>query len=133
MKCPQCNRDLDIPPGVAPCTCPSCAGVWISGCALRAMFAEDNEQNEVEQTLDSILDANFTESRRRCPSCVGRHLKAVKIDGTELDFCASCKGLFFDPGELERVFPGIKGRGGRSKMTGGRGFWASLLSFIDRR
>lgn len=132
MKCPDCNRDLDIPPGVAPCVCPSCAGVWISGRVLRTMFTGDDDQSEVEQTLASILDADFTESRRRCPSCIGRHLKAVNIEGNELDFCASCKGLFFDPGELERVFPGTQGQDGRSQPTSERGFWASLLNFIDR-
>ena len=133
MKCPECNSDLDTPSALSPCTCPNCAGIWISGRALRVMFAGSDDQNEVEQTLDSILEIDFMESRRRCPSCAGRHLKAVNIGRTELDFCASCKGLFFDPGELERVFPGIRGQGGRAHPTGERGFWVSLLKFVNRR
>jgi Zn-finger nucleic acid-binding protein len=133
MKCPECNLDLDTPNGLSPCTCPSCAGIWIGGRALRAMFAGSDDQNEVEQTLDSILELDFKGSRRRCPNCVVRHLKAVNIGRTEIDFCASCKGLFFDPGELERVFPGIQGQDSRSQQTGERGFWVALLRFVNRR
>ena len=133
MKCPECNSDLETPSALSPCTCPSCAGIWISGRALRVMFAGSDDQNDVEQMLDSILEIDFMGSRRCCPSCTGRYLKAVNIGRTELDFCASCKGLFFDPGELERVFPGIQGQGNSSHPTGERGFWVSLLKFVNRR
>jgi Zn-finger nucleic acid-binding protein len=73
---------------------------------------------------------DFRASRRKCPSCSGRHLKAVVVENTELDFCASCKGLFFDPGELERVFPGILGQA--KAANNARNFWHSLLGFINR-
>ena len=57
--------------------------------------------------LDSILDLDYRESRRQCPRCAPRPLKVVVIEDTELDFCSRCKGLFFDPGELDHVLPAI--------------------------
>lgn len=132
MKCPNCEHAIDAPPGFSRGVCPACAGIWISGRALRAMLGESDEPSQAEQTLNSILELDFTQSQRRCPSCAVRHLKAVNIEGTELDFCASCKGLFFDPGELERVFPGIQGAGDGSAAGVESGFWVSLLKFIDR-
>jgi len=86
----------------------------------------------VEQTLDSIFKLDFKGSRRHCPNCAGRHLNAVNIGRTELDFCASCKGLFFDPGELGRVFPGIHGQRRGLHSAGERGFWMTLLKFVNR-
>ena len=135
MNCPQCNlsfqapADSDLPVH----NCPSCGGTWIRGNALHAMLARSSAPAGIEETLDSILDLEFRESRRRCPSCNGRHLKAVIIEDTELDFCAKCKGLFFDPGELQRVFPGIIDKNQELQPSAARGFWSNLLRFIDHR
>jgi uncharacterized protein len=35
-----------------------------------------------------------------CPKCKGRKLTPVSIDGTEVDRCAECGGVWFDKGEL---------------------------------
>lgn len=35
-----------------------------------------------------------------CPKCVGKPLAAVTIDGTEVDRCPQCGGVWFDKGEL---------------------------------
>jgi len=131
MKCPQCNRsfdnaaDSDLPVH----HCPTCSGTWIGGRSLHAMLARSGDSVKVEQIIDSILDLDFRESRRRCPSCKGRHLKVVDIENTELDFCSNCKGLFFDPGELERVLPSVSSQAEKSSSQGG--FWSSLLRMLD--
>jgi Zn-finger nucleic acid-binding protein len=133
MKCPQCNHELNAPANseLPVHNCPICSGTWIRGNELHSMLERSDDPVGIGETLDSILDLEFSESRRQCPSCVGRRLKAVVIENTELDFCASCKGLFFDPGELQRVFPGILGPGRGRYHAGERGFWANLLKFID--
>lgn len=134
MICPQCNLEFNGPTdGKLPAhNCPACGGTWIRGRSLHAMLAKTGDPTGIELTLDSILALDFRASQRRCPSCVGRYLKAVVIEDTELDFCASCKGLFFDPGELQRVFPGILEQNQESQGTGMRGFWTNLLKFIDK-
>ena len=133
MICPQCNLDFDSPTdGTLPVyNCSSCGGTWIRGQSLHALQAKNGDSTKIEQTLDTILKLDFKQSRRRCPGCVGRYLKAVVIEHTELDFCATCKGLFFDPGELQRVFPGILDQDQDRQNPETRGFWASLQKFID--
>ena len=133
MNCPQCNLSFELPADSDNPVhlCRACGGTWIQGRALHAMLARSNDPAGIEETLDSILDLEFRQSRRRCPSCSGRYLKAVMVEDTELDFCANCKGLFFDPGELQRVFPGIIDSKDNLPPAAERGFWANLLRFID--
>ena len=133
MICPQCNLDFVSAADARLPThnCPGCGGTWIRGKSLHALLAQSDDSSGIEQTLDSILSLDFKTSRRRCPSCVDCYLKAVVIENTELDFCANCKGLFFDPGELRRVFPGLVDQDKGSQTPETRGFWATLLKFID--
>lgn len=35
-----------------------------------------------------------------CPKCSGQKLEAVVVDGTEVDRCPACGGVWFDKGEL---------------------------------
>jgi len=132
MNCPKCNSSFDIATDneMPVYHCPSCSGTWICGQSLHRLLAASEDADSIAETLDSIHDLDFHESRRKCPRCSGRHLKAVVVESTELDFCSSCKGLFFDPGELDRVFPGILGQG--KPATDARGFWHNLLGFISR-
>jgi len=134
MICPHCNCiletvvDSDLPTH----RCPCCSGTWISGRALHAMLARSNDSARIEQIFDSIIDLDFRDSRRRCPSCADRKLKVVVIDRTELDFCSSCKGVFFDPGEVESVLPAIGGAAEKTEGAQQSGFWASLKRLLDR-
>jgi Zn-finger nucleic acid-binding protein len=132
MNCPKCNSSFDSATDneMPVYHCPTCSGTWIHGQSLHRLLAASEDADSITETLDSIHHLDFRASRRKCPSCRGRHLKAVVVENTELDFCANCKGLFFDPGELERVFPGILGQG--KAATNARNFWHSLLGFINR-
>jgi len=134
MICPRCNasleaRDID---GIRTSTCPQCNGNWIGGSALARLFDRDRDAPNIEEALEAILDLDFHHSRRLCPACRGRHMKIILVDDVELDYCVSCKGLYFDPGELEQVFPGATGGAGkpaaaRSDTTGQ--FWSVILKF----
>lgn len=136
MICPQCHCEFDI--GVDSeqpvFNCPQCTGTWISGRSLHAMLARHNDSASIEDVLDSILELDFRDSRRQCPRCTPRHLKVVLIENTELDFCSRCKGLFFDPGELDRVLPAIVEGTASFGRTARRGrqesFWSSLLRML---
>jgi len=129
MKCPQCNHsfdnesDSDLPVH----SCSTCSGIWIRGHALHQLLDGKKDARRFTRTLESIHELEFRASRRKCPSCKERNLKAVVIEKTELDFCPSCKGLYFDPGELERVFPGILDQASDTKA---RSFWSGLLNFF---
>lgn len=38
----------------------------------------------------------------RCPKCRA-DMEQIDVDGVEIDRCSSCQGLWFDPGEMERL------------------------------
>jgi Zn-finger nucleic acid-binding protein len=134
MICPHCNSILEtvVDSELPAHTCPGCSGTWISGRALHAMLAESNDSARIEQIFNSIMDLDFRESRRRCPSCANRNLKVVVIENTELDFCSSCKGVFFDPGEVESVLPAIGNAAEEPGQAAHQsGFWSSLMRLLD--
>ena len=132
MICPQCNLDLETAPDSDPPVyhCGSCSGTWIGGYSLNSMLAKSNDSSSIEQILNSILELDYRESERVCPRCIGRRLKVVVIEHTELDFCASCKGIFFDPGELQKLLPSIGIGALRPRRA--RGFWAGLKRLLDQ-
>lgn len=57
------------------------------------------------------VDAEAAESRARlrelhfmkCPKC-GHDLKEEDLDGIAVDRCGFCEGIFFDAGELDKLF-----------------------------
>ncbi len=38
-----------------------------------------------------------------CPKCKNREMKRETWEGTEIERCPRCRGMFLDPGELERM------------------------------
>ncbi len=108
MICARCNEPMEASKhrGVPTSTCPKCAGIWVSGESSHQIILREPDAPAVERALESMFNLEFDESMRRCPSCVDKRLKTVFIENTELDFCVSCKGLYFDRGELDRVYPG---------------------------
>jgi Zn-finger nucleic acid-binding protein len=123
-------RDHD---GIRSSICPQCNGIWIGGAALARLLERDRDAPHIEEALEAILGVDYRSSRRQCPACRGRHLKAVLVDDVELDYCVACKGLYFDQGELEQVLPGTFGEPGstaRSPRGSTSRFWAVITSFI---
>ena len=52
----------------------------------------------------SLANGELPTSPRNCPECANPFALA-KIQGVELDCCPKCRGMWFDPGELQ-VFSG---------------------------
>ena len=133
MICPSChcNLETDADSDLAVHKCPCCSGSWITGRSLHEMLSRNSDSAGVERVFKSILDLDYRESRRKCPSCAQRNLKIVVIDHTELDFCSSCKGVFFDPGEIESVLP--KSATGAGKPVKPSGFKSLFKRLLDNR
>ena len=89
-------------------TCSGCSGTWVPGISMHHLFRDYDDISDVEEAFAEILDPEFDPGTRHCPQCANRRLKSVEIDNTELNFCTRCKGLFFDRGELEAVFPNAR-------------------------
>ena len=138
MICPRCNTAMQAREdgGIRSSVCQQCNGTWIGGAALARLFERDQDAPHIEEALEAILGVDYRSSRRHCPQCRGRFLKAVLIDDVELDYCIACKGLYFDQGELEQVFPGAFGETGKSpalKSSATSQFWDVILKFTGGR
>ena len=107
MICPRCNGKMEPAEfGGAPViACTACNGTWADAASVHRLFAGEKDAVDLANALEAILELEFVDSRRHCPRCPERRLKAVVVDDTELDYCLACKGLFFDQGELGRVYP----------------------------
>lgn len=44
----------------------------------------------------------------KCPTCVDTNLKQAIIKNVEVDYCAKCKGVWLDKGEIDAIFEGIE-------------------------
>jgi len=112
-------------------TCSRCSGIWIGGESLHELFASEQGGPEVRERFEALFELDFTASPRSCPICATQKLKAVNVDGTELDFCVLCKGVYFDKGELEEVYStglSVSGKSIGEMLSSSEGaFWATLV------
>ena len=137
MKCPRCAETMQTVErdDVRSRVCPSCNGAWISDTSLHKLFAREEEAPHIEETLDTFMSHDFRDGKLPCPTCPGRRLQTLEVEDVELDYCIGCKGLFFDPGELERVFPNTY-RGSADKQgDAGReedSLFDTIIAFFSR-
>lgn len=118
MICPKCHKPMDALPGgdAEIIKCGYCFGKWVGGDSLHAFLHDHGDTSDIEAVFEEIMELDFRPGTRGCPQCPKVRLKQVNFDDIELDYCTSCKGMFFDPGELETVFPAT-----RESTTGGEG------------
>jgi Zn-finger nucleic acid-binding protein len=114
--------------------CPGCSGTWIGGDSLHDIITVENDFPVLQERFEALFDLDFEGGKRTCPACVNRTLKAVEVEGTEIDFCSRCKGLFFDKGELEEVFLSeyetANDDAAEAQDAETESFWAALFRFI---
>lgn len=78
-------------------TCPKCEGMWLDTRELLKLT--DNK------TLHEFLFRYAQlegDSQLVCPRCGGL-MNAEMAQGTEVDICTTCRGVWLDAGELEQV------------------------------
>ena len=103
MRCPKCRADMEqiTIDGTEVDRCSSCYGLWFDDGELRKLRNKEaaaaldigdvkvgNQQNKIEHY--------------RCPRCAGPMHRLVDPEQTHIWFeqCGSCRGSFFDAGEL---------------------------------
>jgi Zn-finger nucleic acid-binding protein len=65
----------------------------------RASRIDAREQQVLDVIDEQLSGVEIEDSDRMCPEC-GRPGILVRVDGIEIDSCTTCKGYWFDPGEL---------------------------------
>ena len=113
--------------------CRHCSGTWLSGQSLNAILKQYDSDSSIEEIFDEIMELEFRPRERHCPACKNMPLMEVDIGDVELDYCTACKGLFFDRGELETIFPEALGAApGAIRHESGiiRNFIGTILSWL---
>ena len=106
LQCPTCKKPLQITryEGEKVGLCTACNGFFMGHKNLRNI----EQSREVSIPMESVSPATASatiEGVRQCPKC---KLDMIKKDYGELgaaviDYCQSCRGIWLDPGELERI------------------------------
>ena len=95
--------------------CPSCSGIWLDAGELERLEADEPAMRSeiVQQARQELLEeaARLVSIYGVCPKCQAAKLTEVIKRGVKLDYCRSCKGMFFDDTELDRVMAGGEGGG----------------------
>lgn len=104
MQCPVCqHRELVesmTTQGVIVDFCPDCSGIWLD---RGEVFEFSDNPGRLQRALDDASLSGETHDRP-CPRCSDRLTSITFLeDDLWVDFCRSCRGFWFDEGELERA------------------------------
>jgi Zn-finger nucleic acid-binding protein len=86
-------------------TCLFCNGVWIGHEAIEELLKKETKAPSISEIINSFHSQHNKNSNIECPVCEGEELYQIHSHGVELDLCPKCNGLYFDEGELKKVFP----------------------------
>jgi Zn-finger nucleic acid-binding protein len=98
FACPKCGDEMVCADALQlqPHRCSGCGGVWVDSLNI-------HRQITVPENLWQTLEASCNATELNCPHCSKGHLLAARYGEHELDFCAACKGIFFEPAELKAI------------------------------
>ena len=98
ILCPKCSKEMRRPKGLdlPVLRCSGCDGSWLGLMEIKSRLSNP-------PALFSALSKEGTSTGFGCPSCRDRPLSQAKYGDSEIDWCPTCKGIFFDAGELVAV------------------------------
>jgi len=100
MLCPKCSKNL------SPCFkagarhCPSCKGYWVEP-KLFATHLKAKSKIAIKALYDIRAQKAKQQHHLKCPKDKSP-LYAFFYNDVELDYCGSCRGLWFDDSELDK-------------------------------
>lgn len=120
MRCPNCQSDLQTInyEGIAIETCDKCNGEWLDNAELgkivrirEVRFDPDERRAIAESTTITGVVPEGVDRDLKCPKCDAT-TDAVNYGGDTgfiIDRCTSCRGIWLDGSELEKIQMVIEG------------------------
>ncbi|MEE4273946.1 MAG: zf-TFIIB domain-containing protein [Thermoanaerobaculales bacterium] len=108
MQCPKCESELqsNVIADIEVEECPSCKGIWFDKDELRRVKDKaDADLNWMDFEIWRHPELfEVSEKPSPCPAC-GSEFVAIDYGqtGVEIDFCPSCRGVWLDAGEMEKI------------------------------
>lgn len=90
-------------------SCPECYGLWFDGEELKLIFQSPKlsqqilEEGASARLLSPESDVSRETTERICPVCEEQDLFSSQLGKTQVDYCLSCHGIWFDRSELEQL------------------------------
>ena len=107
MLCPRCQVPLIVVERnkIEVDYCLSCKGLWFDSEELNLLNKTLNLNKPINDQRD-FEPANSSEQKAKCPRCNKQMDKVVPVgaDKPNIDRCPQGHGLWFDAGELSRLF-----------------------------
>ena len=104
MDCVKCNTELEIlkiKSANIP-YCKSCKGMWIKFPYLQKIAEQIELKTDIVNPVD-MEPIKHKEPPKTCPQC-GQAMDKIYFNGTVVDVCKTCNGIWFDNGELSKYF-----------------------------
>lgn len=98
LTCPKCSSAM-VKPEQLPISirrCNECQGRWLDLEEIKSQISDPS-------ILWDALSTQGTVTGLGCPACRDRPLSQAWYGDSEIDWCPTCKGIFFDPGELDQI------------------------------
>lgn len=120
MHCPACSGQLEVIlyENIEIETCRGCGGEWLDHTELkkivdqRDVYFDPQQRAEVAKTIKlKQMTTDDVDRKLTCPKCHGV-TKAINYSGDSgiiIDRCSGCKGIWLDPGELEKIQMFVEG------------------------
>jgi len=85
--------------------CPYCNGIWLDSGEFESILYKLSKKTKEELRIKCIKEIKDEEMGYNilCPKCKIGKLVRKKVYGIEIDRCKTCKGVFFDDGEFEKL------------------------------
>jgi len=108
--CPKCVGPLRFgtdPRGPVG-TCYDCWGLWIDTPHLESLREQYPVATPLYRATTQLETGKAAPSELLCPFCAGEHLLRQTIRDVELEWCPTCRGIFLDKGERERLAGSVR-------------------------
>lgn len=104
MDCVKCNTELEVLKikGANIPYCKSCKGMWIKFPYLQKIAEQIELKTDIVNPVD-MEPIKHKEPPKTCPQC-GQAMDKIYFNGTVVDVCKTCNGIWFDNGELSKYF-----------------------------
>lgn len=104
LVCPKCrNEMLEDASSTEVFHCLRCEGVWLRKGQLEAFLRVSAAARGVVLDAVGMTESPANPTTIRCPDCSVRYLEAVHYRGVEIERCPSCRGVYADADEREKI------------------------------
>ena len=109
MHCIRCKSEMKKKGlrGVLIDYCDVCDAYWLDKGELESLetgYAKSKDELSKEFRHEIQMERSRAVTiMTACPKCQSGQMMERKIDGVKVDYCKSCKGLYFDHGELDEI------------------------------